>query len=63
MGRAEGIVHVHIAELGERGTEGIDVSLAGLGLLAVYHTFALLLQVEAEVLQQDHATCALQEGE
>lgn len=50
----ESIVDVDIPQLGERGTELEDISLAGLGDIALLVLdLALLLDVEAQILQKD----------
>jgi hypothetical protein len=54
VGRAKGVVDVHVAELGEAGAEGGNLVLVGLDLVALgVLALALLLNVEAEVLQQN----------
>eukprot|EP00048_Salpingoeca_helianthica_P010876 m.155639 g.155639 ORF g.155639 m.155639 type:complete len:412 (+) comp15146_c8_seq1:237-1472(+) len=52
---AKGVVDVDITELGQRGLEGSALVLGGLERLAgSIHALALLLDVEAQVLQQNH---------
>ena len=55
MRGAESVIDVNIAELGEAGTEGFHFFRIGLELGTVFELYlALFLDVEAEVLQQDH---------
>ena len=55
VGGAEGVVDVDVAELRERGAEGLDRRGVGLHRAAVVVLdLALLLDVEAEVLEQHH---------
>jgi hypothetical protein len=52
-----GLTDVDIAKLGEALAESLDVGLIGLDLVPVLvNTLALLLNVEAEVLQEDNFT-------
>mmetsp|Transcript_22814 Transcript_22814/g.57099 ORF Transcript_22814/g.57099 Transcript_22814/m.57099 type:complete len:436 (-) Transcript_22814:26-1333(-) len=53
VGGAEGVRDVDVGELAERGAELLDLGGVGLDLLAVDLGLALLLDVEADVLEQD----------
>jgi hypothetical protein len=55
VGGAERIVHVHIPQSGETGAERVDGRLVGLERRAILELhLALLLDVETQVLQQQH---------
>lgn len=54
MRSTESIRHVDISELAKRGAERGDLLLVSLDLLAVDLALALLLDVEAHVLEQDN---------
>jgi hypothetical protein len=49
----EGIRAVDVGELAERLAEGLDLGLLGLNLLAIDLALALLLDIEADVLEED----------
>ena len=54
VARPEGVVHVHVGQLLERGPELLDLAGVGLGLVAGgVLSLALLLHVEPQVLEQD----------
>lgn len=54
MSRAERVVHVYVAEVGEPLTELSDLGGVGLGLVALFVLYgALLFDVETEVFEED----------
>ena len=56
MGRPEGVVDVDVRQLAEGGAEGLDLVRVGLDLLPrLRGALPLLLDVVAEVLEEDHA--------